>query len=746
MAILVPEQGTVSLGSSRITPADVYVRQTAPDVSSGFEALSRALGIYANSQAASEAKAKAEQEALDKKKIPYWVNVFSQELDSNMIDEVQIGKRLPTDSKIIAADVTEGIGKRHGEQFARARMEQALREDETLRTDPVKRKAFFDTLRNEVNTNVAGREFYGAGYSGGLDAVINEYEGAFQREGAKVYNDEQESKYTSDVTKVMRYQPATGPHGSFLDFLGSFEGAGNYNAVYGNTNQSDIEFTNMSVADVLRWQKAQNAKGVKYTAIGKYQIIPDTMMKLINEMGFDPEATKFSPEMQDRMAEHLLKGRGFDEFLANPNDPAVRDKFIRNLAQEWAGLPTTDPENYGLSHYHKDGVNKHQVSLDQVNAALNNIGPAQNGLGQIETIYARTSSLNPARRRELFVNQVVDLAINTGDMSILDRAKEYAVNPKTGQSFLLEENLIKLDKAKGDVAEKRLQKVTQRITLEQKIREEKNREWRNTIVTDYTNGVSIDPILDARGEDGLVDAERKAYLEGLIESNNVSKTVSSTNAANFEDKLLAAGSIGGNYEALMGDDPLLGEKVREGYIPTPAEIRDHINRRRDINPADKIKLGEQIPTLMEGANILRDPIVTASFTEGLGADVKNYIGNIRNSAVVTKNPRMASEVRAAFDNEIKAQVKADLEDGKGVPKGNRKLEIIDKANLKAKERFESIINSRQPKKVEGSTPPASPAPQPPKSPLPPPPKVGEVRDGYTFMGGDAADPKNWKKQ
>jgi muramidase (phage lysozyme) len=81
------------------------------------------------------------------------------------------------------------------------------------------------------------------------------------------------------------------------------------------------------------------------SAVGKYQIVGKTLRPLQKQMGISDDEV-FSPELQDRMAQQLLRGRGLDNFLAGRMDA---NRFQSGLAQEWASVaaPGTGRSAYG---------------------------------------------------------------------------------------------------------------------------------------------------------------------------------------------------------------------------------------------------------------------------------------------------------------------------------------------------------------------------------------------------------------
>ncbi|MDO6588369.1 hypothetical protein Q4543_23035 [Salipiger sp. 1_MG-2023] len=99
--------------------------------------------------------------------------------------------------------------------------------------------------------------------------------------------------------------------------------------------------TAMTVEEIYRWIKATPGQP---HAIGRYQFIPSTLKSLVARAGID-RSHRFSPEIQDRLADLLLLDAGFDDI---EQGEISRLAFMNNLAKIWAGLPNST----GKSHYH----------------------------------------------------------------------------------------------------------------------------------------------------------------------------------------------------------------------------------------------------------------------------------------------------------------------------------------------------------------------------------------------------------
>lgn len=149
-----------------------------------------------------------------------------------------------------------------------------------------------------------------------------------------------------------------------LDLIGRAEASQKgYEDAFGVKGR--VPVTNMSVDEVLDFQGQMKAQGSPSTAIGRYQFLNKTLTGVKKELGLTGDE-KMTPELQDRMAVHLMRRRGLDSYLRGEMD---KNTFANRLAMEWAGLPTTS----GHSYYYGDGLNKSQVPLEDFLQAVTSL-------------------------------------------------------------------------------------------------------------------------------------------------------------------------------------------------------------------------------------------------------------------------------------------------------------------------------------------------------------------------------------
>jgi len=120
--------------------------------------------------------------------------------------------------------------------------------------------------------------------------------------------------------------------------------------------------TQMTLAEIFAWIDATPGQP---HAIGRYQFIPPTLRHSARRLDI-PETARFSPDLQDRLADLLLGDAGFTKVQTGAISP---ETFMHNLARIWAGLPTAT----GRSYYHGYAGNKAVISYDSYAAQVRRI-------------------------------------------------------------------------------------------------------------------------------------------------------------------------------------------------------------------------------------------------------------------------------------------------------------------------------------------------------------------------------------
>ncbi|WP_269929942.1 D-Ala-D-Ala carboxypeptidase family metallohydrolase [Aminobacter sp. HY435] len=147
-----------------------------------------------------------------------------------------------------------------------------------------------------------------------------------------------------------------------LNFIGGHEAAGNYNAIAGNAGNAR-DLSKLTLNQILATQVVARRRGVESTAVGKYQIVYETLSGLKRELklsGNEP----FNRKLQDRLGLALLNRRGYQLYKAGR---LSKRQFALRLSQEWAALP--NPRT-GRSYYAGVGRNRSSARAAEVYAAL----------------------------------------------------------------------------------------------------------------------------------------------------------------------------------------------------------------------------------------------------------------------------------------------------------------------------------------------------------------------------------------
>ena len=137
-----------------------------------------------------------------------------------------------------------------------------------------------------------------------------------------------------------------------LDLIAAEEGPMGYDAVqHQATVPPPKPPTQMTVAEVFAW--IGDTPGQQH-AIGRYQIIPATLVRLVDVLGV-PHGARFDPALQDRMGAYLARQAGYDAFASGEMEAEV---FMDRLAGVWAALP----DRSGKSVYHGIAGNRATLS------------------------------------------------------------------------------------------------------------------------------------------------------------------------------------------------------------------------------------------------------------------------------------------------------------------------------------------------------------------------------------------------
>ncbi|HWD13288.1 MAG TPA: hypothetical protein VG519_08035 [Pseudochrobactrum sp.] len=172
-----------------------------------------------------------------------------------------------------------------------------------------------------------------------------------------------------------------------LDFIRKTEvgrtDRASYDVIYGhNQDKLPKPITSMTIGELVDAQ-ASFTKRFKSSASGGYQFMRKTLQDLSRELRLNGRQM-FDPDLQDRLGYHLLKRRGYEEFMAGT---ISMTEFAKQLAMEWASFPVlaaTKGQHQqlkrGQSYYDGDALNKALVKPEVIVVVLRKVREAGNGL------------------------------------------------------------------------------------------------------------------------------------------------------------------------------------------------------------------------------------------------------------------------------------------------------------------------------------------------------------------------------
>ena len=172
-----------------------------------------------------------------------------------------------------------------------------------------------------------------------------------------------------------------------LDFIRKTEvgrtDRASYDVIYGqNQHKLKKQITTMTIGELVDAQTSFT-KRFKSSASGGYQFMRKTLQDLSRELRLNGRQM-FDPDLQDRLGYHLLKRRGYEEFMAGT---ISMTEFAKRLAMEWASFPVLTATKgqhqqlkRGQSYYDGDALNKALVTPEAIEAVLRKVKAAGNSL------------------------------------------------------------------------------------------------------------------------------------------------------------------------------------------------------------------------------------------------------------------------------------------------------------------------------------------------------------------------------
>lgn len=186
----------------------------------------------------------------------------------------------------------------------------------------------------------------------------------------------------------------------------------------------DVDFTHMTVAELLRYQALPPGNPSRIFAVGKYQIISSTLRDAISGINIDV-SSNFDEEMQEKIfSDYLIKAKpgrhNIYAYIAGESGATLRGAQIA-VSREWASVEDPDTPGHVYKDYERLG-NKLHTTAAQVAAALDEMRTEykvqiDKGLSA-ELAWQATANMGPGQFRHI--------------------AKAHGANPHTADHVLAE--------------------------------------------------------------------------------------------------------------------------------------------------------------------------------------------------------------------------------------------------------------------------------------------------------------------
>lgn len=163
------------------------------------------------------------------------------------------------------------------------------------------------------------------------------------------------------------YMP-DGSGGAVGGLISSGEGGyGSYNRGVAGDSKGTIDFSQMTIKEIMDRQSLRRGDPNRLFAVGKYQVIPSTMKEAVAALGINPNE-KLTPELQERIMREYLIGKKrpqIKEYITGKSNDKMA--ALNAAALEFASV--ADPVT-GRSKYGGVGGNKASISSEKLGISM----------------------------------------------------------------------------------------------------------------------------------------------------------------------------------------------------------------------------------------------------------------------------------------------------------------------------------------------------------------------------------------
>ena len=177
-----------------------------------------------------------------------------------------------------------------------------------------------------------------------------------------------------------------------LELIGGVEGPEGYHDYYrGISIRPSEPVDEMTIGEVVAFQRAAVRNGSRSSAVGRFQFIDDTLLKIVRQRRIHPDSI-FDRNTQNYLARMELRDCGF--YSDEKSDVEVGNC----LARVWAALPVLTGPRAGRSYYHGIAGNRSLVSIRDVMDAVSRRfeAPEPSSVNALHTLLAAAEPTTPS--------------------------------------------------------------------------------------------------------------------------------------------------------------------------------------------------------------------------------------------------------------------------------------------------------------------------------------------------------------
>lgn len=454
--------------------------------------------------------------------------------------------------------------------------------------------------------------------------------------------------------------------------------------------KTDREVVDQAEYHIERIKKEYGTGIVNDVQVGKLLPEASAMVtaKITQAMGQKYGKELFAPYLEEISNDDNLRlnSKARNEYLARLREEArgsTDDPFYLNGLMTGLDAQINQHEQQWLAEtakYHKDVVR--DLHRDEVLSLLETGGD----LSEWDDSAKQVSPLLNRERNQIVVETAAELAVTTGDPTVLSRVPERFLNAESKAVFA---------DTNSKIISAKYSEWTHQRTRNEAAREDGIRSGKIDILSRLQSEGYVPP------QDYIKSPELFAYATQLANSGGdlLPQTISVSNASAFKSNLFTA--------SMTGD---MSQLAAIGYQGDFSEnsLRDFVLKTDMLNSGEKMSLIEKLPSLMEGVTLMRDPDVKVAIDDILSPALIALRGSqstglqsllVGNSVEANVRKAYQTKVRQGFQNYFDTHEKWAI--------GIDKQDIIDKATQDSLDLMSTLTGINGFKALQGEEAPAN---------------------------------------